>query len=48
MSKETKKLDKWFNEHFEFSFVGGNKKDNKSLEKKITKELKNDIVKENK
>ena len=31
MSKETEKLDKWFGEHFEISFVGGNKKDNKML-----------------
>ena len=25
MSKETEKLDKWFGEHFEISFVGGYK-----------------------
>ena len=48
MSKETEKLDKWFGEHFEISFVGGNKKDNKKLEKNITKKLKEDIIKENK
>ena len=48
MSKETEKLDKWFDEHFEISFVGGNKKDNKKLEKNITKKLKEDIIKENK
>ena len=48
MSKETKMLDKWFGEHFEFSFVGGDKKENKKLSKKITKQLKDDIIKENK
>ena len=48
MSKETKKLDKWFSEHFEISFVGGDKKENKKLGKKITKNLKEDIIKENK
>ena len=46
MSKKTKKPDKWFSEHFEISFVGGNKKDNKKLGKKITKQLKEDIIKE--
>jgi len=46
MSKETKKLDNWFNKHFEIEFVGGNKKENKKLKKKITKQLKNDIIKE--
>ena len=45
MSKETKMLDKWFGEHFEFSFVGGDKKENKKLSKKITKKLKEDIIK---
>ena len=45
MSNKTKKLDNWFNEHFEISFVGGNKKDNKKLEKNITKKLKEDIIK---
>ena len=45
MSKETEKLDKWFGEHFEISFVGGNKKDNKKLKKNITKKLKEDIIK---
>ena len=48
MSKETKILDKWFSEHFEFSFVGGDKKENKKLGKKITKQLKKDIIKEDK
>ena len=48
MSKETKKLDNWFSEHFEIQFVGGNKKENKKLEKNITKKLKEDIIKENK
>ena len=48
MSKETKKLDKWFSEHFEISFVGGDKKENKKLGKKITKNLKEDIIKGNK
>ena len=33
MSKETKILDKWFSEHFEISFVGGDKKENKKLGK---------------
>ena len=45
MSKETKVLDKWFSEHFEIEFVGGNKKKNKKLKKKITEDLKNDIIK---
>ena len=45
MSRETKKLDKWFSEHFEISFVGGDKKENKKLGKKITKKLKDDIIK---
>ena len=31
MSKETKKLDNWFSEHFEIQFVGGNKKENKRI-----------------
>ena len=48
MNKETKKLDNWFAEHFEIQFVGGNKKENKKLGKKITKQLKEDIIKENK
>ena len=48
MSKETKVLDRWFSEHFEISFVGGDKKENKKLGKKITKKLKEDIIKENK
>ena len=48
MSKETKKLDNWFSEHFEIQFVGGNKKENKKLQKNITKKLKEDIIKENK
>ena len=48
MSKKTEKLDKWFGEHFEISFVGGDKKENKKLKKKITKQLKEDIIKENK
>ena len=48
MNKETKKLDKWFDEHFEFSFIGGDEKENKKLSKKITKKLKEDIIKENK
>ena len=48
MSKETKKLDNWFSEHFEISFVGGDKKENKKLKKKITKKLKNDIINDNK
>jgi hypothetical protein len=46
MSKETKVLDKWFDDHFEISFVGGNKKSNKKLGNKITKQLKEDIKKE--
>ena len=45
MSKETKKLDNWFSEHFEIQFVGGDKKENKKLRKKITKKLKEDIIK---
>ena len=45
MSKETKKLDNWFAEHFEISFVGGDKKENKKLKKNITKKLKEDIIK---
>ena len=48
MSKDTKKLDNWFSEHFEIQFVGGDKKENKKLSKKITKQLKYDIIKENK
>ena len=48
MSKDTKMLDKWFGEHFEFSFVGGDKKENKKLKKKITKQLKDDIINDNK
>ena len=45
MSKDTKKLDNWFSEHFEIQFVGGDKKENKKLSKKITKKLKEDIIK---
>ena len=45
MSKETKLLDRWFSEHFETSFVGGDKKENKKLKKNITKKLKEDIIK---
>ena len=43
MSKETKALDKWFGEHFEVSFVGGSKKDNKKFAKNLTKQLKEDL-----
>jgi len=45
MSKETKKLDKWFNDHFEISFVGYEIKDKKKLKKKIIKDLKKDLLK---
>ena len=45
MSKETKVLDNWFSEHFEIQFVGGDTKKNKKLKKKITEDLKKDIIK---
>ena len=45
MSKETKKLDNWFNDHFEISFVGAETKETKKLKKKIVKDLKKDLLK---
>jgi len=45
MSKETEKLNKWFGDHFEISFVGGDEKKNEILQKEITKQLKKDIIK---
>ena len=41
MSKDTKMLDKWFSDHFEFSFVGGDKKENKKCPPLIIKKIVN-------
>ena len=46
MTKKTKKLDDWFSEHVEFSFVGGDTKKNKKLKKKMEKDLKEGLKKD--
>ena len=42
----TSKIDNWFKDHVEFSFVGGDTKKNKKLKKKMEKDLKDGLEKD--